>query len=391
MGFKKMDKKDLLKLIEDDDLGLLKVKPKTNAAEQADDRLLNSFKEINEFFKKNNKEPTANKNDVKEFQLFSRLSGIRSDSAKSEKLKPFDEYGLLGAKKPIASVADIFSDDDLNLLNDGPNSIFDLKHVPKEKVAPDYIAKRKPCKDFEKFRAIFQQCHADLANKQRFFLPFTKEKQMTEGAFFVLKGLLLYIAEIKDDEKNKRSPRLRIIFENETEADLLGHSLGSQLYRDGRRVSEHNEKLLDGFNNIDSNDEHTGFIYVLKSLSERSDIKQIADLYKVGFSSVPVEQRIKDAAMEPTFLMSPVKIVTTFKCYNVSPQKLELLLHKFFGSACLDVDVYDANGKRFVPREWFIAPLEVIEQTVHFILSGEIVDFEYDPHRKIIVARKESK
>lgn len=386
-----MDKKDLLKLIEDDDLGLLKVKPKTNVAEQADDRLLNSFKEINDFFKKNNKEPIANKNDVKEFQLFSRLSGIRSDSAKTEKLKPFDVYGLLGTKKPIESVADIFSDDDMNLLNDGPNSIFDLRHVSKEKVAPDYIAKRKPCKDFAKFKALFQQCHTDLANKQRFLLPFAKEKQMTEGAFFVLKGLLLYIAEIRDDEKNKRSPRLRIIFENETEADLLGHSLGSQLYRDGRRISEHNEKLLDGFNNIESIDEHTGFIYVLKSLSERSDIKQIADLYKVGFSSVPVEQRIKDAATEPTFLMSPVKIMTTFKCYNVNPQKIELLLHKFFGSACLDIDVYDINGKRYVPREWFIAPLEVIEQSIHFILSGEIVDFEYDPHSKTIVARKDSK
>jgi hypothetical protein len=223
--------------------------------------------------------------------------------------------------------------------------------------------------------------------KKRLLLPFAKEKQITPGVFFILKGLLLYIAEVREDEKNKRSPRLRVIFENGTEVNLLGHSLGSQLYRDGRRVSEHEERLLEGFGNIDQNDEHTGFIYVLKSLSEKSEIKNISDLYKVGFSSIPVEDRIRGAELEPTFLMSKVKIVTAFRCYNVNPQKMELLLHKFFGEACLDIDIIDINGKRYVPREWFVAPLEIIEQAVHFILSGEIVKYKYDPARKEIIGR----
>ena len=42
----------------------------------------------------------------------------------------------------------------------------------------------------------------------------------------------------------------------------------------------------------------------------------IQNLYKIGYSSIPVEERIKSAEQEPTYLMAPVKIVTTFKCYN---------------------------------------------------------------------------
>jgi hypothetical protein len=70
-----------------------------------------------------------------------------------------------------------------------------------------------------------------------------------------------------------------------------------------------------------------------------------------------------------------------------NPQKLEMLLHTFFGRACLDVDVIDSGGRRYVPREWFVAPLEIIEQAIHFVLNGEIVNFRYDPDRKVIVGR----
>ncbi len=63
------------------------------------------------------------------------------------------------------------------------------------------------------------------------------------------------------------------------------------------------------------------------------------------------------------------------------------MLHKFFAKVCLEVDVFDAAGKRFTPREWFIAPLAVIEEVVELILSGEIVDFSYDDQAKMIRQR----
>jgi len=76
--------------------------------------------------------------------------------------------------------------------------------------------------------------------------------------------------------------------------------------------------------------------------------------------------------------MAPVHVVETFECFNLNPQKLELLLHKFFGKVCLEVDVFDKSGKRFTPREWFIAPLPVIEEAIELIISGEIINYTYD-------------
>ncbi|WP_047154984.1 GIY-YIG nuclease family protein [Aneurinibacillus tyrosinisolvens] len=71
----------------------------------------------------------------------------------------------------------------------------------------------------------------------------------------------------------------------------------------------------------------------------------------------------------------------------MNPQKLEQLLHNFFGNSCLNIDIFDKNGRRYTPREWFIVPLSVIEQAIHFILNGEIVDYTYDSQRQIIVGK----
>jgi hypothetical protein len=384
-----MDKKDLKKIIDADELGLLKVKPKSSPIEQSEERLLTSFHEINDFFKKEGREPQANAKDIQEFQLHSRLEGLRSDEIKRERLKPHDQYGLLSKSNKIESLGDIFSSDTLGLLSDGANSIFALKNVPTTLKMPDEIAQRAPCKDFDKFEVRFKDSQSDLTTGKRKLLPFAKEQQISAGDFFVLKGILVYVAEVgkKESLKGKTNARLRCIFENGTESNMLLRSLARELYKDGRRVTQHEEKLLDELKGITTEDEDSGFIYVLKSKSERNDIRSIQDLYKVGFSSLPVEQRVKNASSEPTFLMAPVTIVSAYQCYNLNPQKLELLLHKFFGSACLNIDVFDSTGKRFTPREWFVAPLDVIEQAIHYILTREILDFRYDPDRKEIVGR----
>ena len=72
----------------------------------------------------------------------------------------------------------------------------------------------------------------------------------------------------------------------------------------------------------------------------------------------------------------------------VKEGKLEWCLMRMdLGLYNKDVDVFDAAGKRYVPREWFIAPLEIIEQAIHFLMSGEIVNYKYDPERQEIVGR----
>jgi hypothetical protein len=385
-----MDQDKLLSLIADDDLGLLKVKPKGASASSSADRLIASFGEINDFIRRHDRVPAPNQKDVQEYRLYSRLESLRQDRTKAAALGDYDEFGVLTGIKEIKSIDDVFDDDEFGILGDTAASIFDLKHVPKQTTMPDYIASRKPCTDFDRFEPLLQECQADLAAGKRKLWPFAKEQQIHEGLFFVLKGILLYVAEVGDREvtAGKNNARLRCIFENGTESDMLLRSLAAELYKDGRRVLAHQDRLLDGFDNISDEDQESGFIYVLKSRSDRPEIKAIQNLFKIGFCRGTIEDRVRNAAHEPTFLMAPVAIVTTFKCFNMNPVKLEQLLHRFFGEWCLNVDVFDQAGQRHVPREWFIAPLDVIEQAIHFVISGEIVQFQYDGRRQEIVANQ---
>ena len=71
----------------------------------------------------------------------------------------------------------------------------------------------------------------------------------------------------------------------------------------------------------------------------------------------------------------------------MNAKKFEKLIHKFFGHTCLEVDVHDKKGKRHTPREWFIVPLEVIELAITLIISGDIVDYEYDKESEVIIKK----
>jgi len=86
----------------------------------------------------------------------------------------------------------------------------------------------------------------------------------------------------------------------------------------------------------------------------------------------------KNAINEPTYLMAPVRIVSIYETYNMNTQKFEQLIHKFFSKVCLNVDIFGYDGKRYTPREWFILPLEIIEQVIELIISGAIVNYRYD-------------
>jgi hypothetical protein len=391
-----MDKEELLKMIQDDDLGLLVVKPRVSAGMTADERLYSSFQDINQFVCESGREPKYGV-DIREHQLATRLKSLREDAKKSESLAEFDEHNLLDVpKKEIVSLEDIFQDDDLGLLAGADESLFELKYVTSrnKREDPDYIAHRKVCADFEKYADLFQECQSDLASGKRKLLKFTSDRQIQEKSFFVLNGLLLFIDEIREIRPNKHgrlNGRQRCIFENGTESEMLFRSLARRLYDNGHAISdksgEAERALLEHFSPIREDDRKTGFIYILKSLSQDPRIQSVEHLYKIGFSNIPVEERIQNASQEPTYLMAPVAIVSTFECYNFNPQKLEQLLHNFFGSSCLNIDIFDAKQQRHSPREWFIAPLSVIEKAVELIISGGIVNYRYDSDRKEIALK----
>jgi hypothetical protein len=385
-----MDKDQVLnEIFNSDQFGILDVKPFVSNTRSSDERLIDSFVEIKEFYQNHNRAPEPNTDNINEYKLYTRLKNLREDSEKLKVCEPLDSYGLLKVqKKEINTIDDIFNDDSLDILGGEDTGLFDFKHIPKETTMPDYVASRKKCEDFCKFEQLFKDCQHDLRNGKRKLYPFRYEQQIAEGYFFVLKGILLYVANVgeKNNEKGKMNARLRCIFENGTESDMLLRSLAAELYKNGRRVTEHDDRMLDTMI-VNESDKATGHIYILKSLSKDPQIASIPNLFKIGYSSTPIEERIKNAEEEPTYLMARVKPVTSFQCYNMNPQKLEQLLHNFFGTSCLNIDVFDREGNRHTPREWFIVPLEIIEQAVEFIISGEIVHFKYDTEREIIVGK----
>jgi len=384
-----MKQEDLQKIIEDDDLGLLDVKTKASNQSTPDERLIKSFEEINTFIDKNGKEPQQS-NDILEKNLYFRLKGISEDLNKSTALKQYDRHNLFKIEESVPeTIDDIFSDDDLGLLENN-SDIFTLKNIPQERMETDFIARRKPCKNFKEFEKLFVQCQQDLRAGIKTLGKFN-ENQIQEGQFFVLNGILLYINKLINVKKiergyeNKYDGRTHLIFENGTESNMKFRSLCKRLFENGKHVSNTVDEKLQNFYNITNEDKPTGFIYILKSQSKQESIQNIGDLYKIGYCETAVAERIKNAVNEPTYLMAPVKIIAEYKTFNMNTQKFELLLHKFFGHCCVSIDIFDNNGTRHTPREWFQIPYNIIEQAIKLIITGEIIDYSYDSELKQIV------
>lgn len=404
--------KSLNDIFDDADFHLIEEQKKSSNARTADERLVDSFEEIQKFVDDNGEEPQPNTSNVSEYRLYSRLKSLKENPDKIASLVEYDRNQLLADvvssvgeksegykvnKKP-ESIEDIFEDDDLDLLQEDDEGLFDFKHVPKEteRANADFVARRKPCKDFEKYQHLFVKVQNDLSNGKRKLVDF-RQGNLREGSYYIHNGVLFYLAEINitqdehykpDGTRVRKDGRTRCIFENGTESNMLKRSVEKILYANGKAVTENNdrvnEEFIEKFSNITDEDEEAGYIYVLKSKSTNPEISSKEHLYKIGYSKNEVPDRIKNAQKEPTYLMAPVEYVAGWKCFNMNPQKFEQLIHNFFGSSCLEVDVFDENGKRYTPREWFIAPLGIIEQAIQLIITGEIVKYRYDPDSVVI-------
>ena len=384
-------KKTLEDIFNDDEFGILDSKPINSNIKTEDERLIESFQEINAFFEKNNREPEAA--NVTEFKLLSRLKALRKDAKKVEILKPYDSHNLLNTKEEVKSVADILNDDDLGILGtDETLSIFKLKNVPSytERAESDFTARRKAMKDkdFLPYETQFKKVHIELREGKRKLKEFKDvEQNLNSGNYYVLDGVLLFLEndgiekrQLGDSSRN--DGRTTIIFENGTKSNMYYRSLSKSLYNNGSTVSdtdkESETELFKNANIVKEEDSETGWIYILKSKSTNKDISSIKDLYKIGYSTVPIIERIKNASKEPTYLMADVAIEASYKTYNINAQKFELLIHRFFSEVCLNIDINDDKGRRITPREWFAVPLPVIDKAISLILSGEIVKYKYD-------------
>ena len=387
-----MDRNKFDEIFLDDPLGLLNVTSTESATERtpSEKRLIESFEEINAFYEREKREPSFS-GEIDEYMLASRLQGIRLDPKKVHTLLQFDFYDLLkcGESKSV-TVEDILGDDPLDLLGcgDGEDSIFTLKYVKKsDRLRPDFISRRNVCKDFSDYEGLFQIIHDELKAGKRHLTEF-HEPDLKVGRFYVLRGVLLFLEKSDDEEiefqyesgtRIRNDGRTRCIFDNGTESDMLFRSLAKALIKDGFGVSDvvsDDQAVQQG---VDENDIQNGYIYVLSSLSPDPRIQKMENLYKVGYCSGDITDRIKNAKNEPTYLMSDVKIELAVRCYNMNVPNLESAIHAFFSKVNVAFEVYDSNGEKHYPREWFVAPLSIIQEVIQLIVDEKSDSYRYDP------------
>ena len=246
--------------------------------------------------------------------------------------------------------------------------------------------------------------HQEIKDGKRRIVEFKDaDAQLIAKNFYFIDGVMIYLENIEGEKRQnenlshetlrRKDSRTRTIFENGTLSNMYYRSVAKAIYNGGRKMVTDldDAEQLHAFNtkdDINDEDESSGWIYVLKSKSQRPEIKVIENLYKIGFSSTPVEQRIKNAKKEATYLYDDVAIVNTYEVYNLNAKKFEQLMHRVFATACLDIEFDTKTNLRVNPREWFVVPLETIEQAIKLIVNGEIINYRFDKELEALVAKQ---
>ncbi len=266
-----------------------------------------------------------------------------------------------------------------------------MKRAKEERKAVDYVAQRRPCENFSDYEEGFRQVHKDLREGRRVLKKFTA-RGLHEGHYYVVSGVLVYLEKIINPKKVSTSHisidgRTRTIYENGTESDIMLQTLSKNAYSDGYIVTDSTEEdasALEKAFEVTEKDKADGWIYVLSSLSENPAIAGVKDLYKIGFSTTPVEERIRNCENEPTYLMDKVKIVATWKTFNMNTHSFETLIHQFFKAVQFRIKVKDLAGNEAEPKEWFVVPLGIITKAIECIIDRSIVNYRYNAHLQVM-------
>lgn len=360
-----------------------------------EERIIAGFEDIQRFFEEHKRLPVnAEGRDIFERLYAVRLDQLRKLPEARAVLVEFDSHGLLNASAAINTNVDELSEDDLLAelgvsaeLPAVDNDITVLRHVrpTTERREAEEIADRTTCKDFSEFQPLFEKAERELKADVRKALRFGRDATIQEHDFFILDGQFAYVAEMGETIRmpsGHNDARLRVIYSNGTESNLLLRSLQKALWKDetGRRLTEPSMGPL--FSDAEeAEDVETGTIYVLRSQSTHPYVVQHRELiHKIGVTGGKVETRIAGASKEATYLLAGVEVVATYKLKNVNRVRMENLFHRIFSNAQIDISIDDRFGNPVKPREWFLVPLQVIDEAVQRILDGSITGVHYDPH-----------
>ena len=382
------------------ELGVVVEPEKAASRTPREERIIAGFEEIQRFVETHGRAPRHGEDgDIFECLYAVRLDRIREQDDCHALLTPSDDQDLLSHPPEAASLSTDGMDDDallaeLGVEADAPD-ITDLRHVRSsaEKRAAEEIATRSKCEDFEKFRPLFEQVQEELDAGLRETRPLGIQADIEPGRFFIVGGQKAYVAEMGEEftqSYGDRDARLRVVFDNGTESNMLRRSLQRALHKDekGRRILETSAGPLFANATADG-DEASGTIYVLRSKADIPFVAENRDLvHKIGVTTSKVETRIAGARFDPTFLMAEVEIVASYKLYNIDRGRLEKLIHRIFAPARLDIEIEDRFGNPVVPREWFLAPLDAIDDAVEKIREGTITWYRYDATSASLVSRQ---
>ncbi|MCA0325862.1 MAG: GIY-YIG nuclease family protein [Proteobacteria bacterium] len=372
---------------------------KAAARTAQEERVIAGFEEILRFVQEHGRTPQHGE----ERDIFERIYAVRLDRLRAltethPLLLPLDTQGLLQEAPSLVSPghADVIDDDallaDLGVAGENGDDITQLRHVRsfEERKAAEDIANRTLCEDFDRFQPLFERVEEDIKTGLRKTLRFGRDASVEQGNFFILGGQMAYVAEVGESFRapnGESDARLRVIYSNGTESNLLQRSLQRALYKDdtGRRITDDDHGPLFG-DTLEPDDIVNGTIYVLRSLSNNSYVVEHRELiHKIGITGGKVETRIANAEKDPTYMLAKVEVVATYKLSNLNRMRLENLFHRIFQGARLELTIEDRFGNPVKPREWFLVPLHVIDEAVKRIQDGSITDYVYDPSQAMLV------
>ncbi len=375
------------------ELGVEVEAPHHGSRTPREERIIAGFEEIQRFCEDHGRAPQHGE----DRDIFERLYAVRLDRLREQAdcraiLEPFDHQGLLRGQAHEKAVVEPDELDDDELLAElgvgveAPDDITNLKHVRSvaDKRAAEVVANRTVCLDFSIFKPLFAEVRADLDAGTRETRRFGENAEIKKGEFFILGGQFAYVADVGEEfvaEYGRPDRRLRVIYDNETESDLLLRSFQRALYKDegGRRITDPNLGPLFG-DQWEPDDIASGTIYVLRSHSTHPFVAEHRELiHKIGVTGGKVETRIANAARDPTYLMADVEIVATYKLADINRTKLEGIFHRIFAPAQIELTIPDRFGRSVRPKEWFLVPLHVIDEAVQRIRDGSIAHMDYDP------------
>lgn len=354
-------------------------------------RIIAGFEEIQRFVREQGRLPEhGDKRDIFERLYAVRLDRIRAQSECRALAKEFDTDGLLGDETlgDSCRLNEKPSDDELleslGVELEPADDVTQLVHVrTREEIkAAEEIAKRNPCGDIDKFRPVFEKLQSDLQSGERRTLKYKDNAEVKTGDLFILDGQKVIVADMGEpfvSEYGKPDRRLRVVYDNGTESDLLVRSLQRALNKDkaSRRISDPSLGPL--FSEEEEDDLAAGYIYVLRSKSDHPFVAEHREvIHKIGLTKGEVKSRISNAKKEPTYLLADVDIIATFKLANINRKLLEGLLHKFFAAARLELELTDRFGAKVESREWFLVPFPVIEEAIQKLMDGTISNYRYD-------------